>query len=87
MSSQAVWIRSLTSLPLLTDFLKHSCNLSSVKGDPPLRRKNESSNLATRKFHNLSFLRQSLSNTVYTAFAQKKVDTTLWLNYAVNGVN
>ena len=37
MSSQAVWIRSLTSLPLLTDFLKHSCDLSSVKGDPPLR--------------------------------------------------
>ena len=39
MSSQAVWIRSLTSLPLLTDFLKHSSNLSSVKGHPPLKRK------------------------------------------------
>ena len=75
MSSQAVWIRSLTSLPLLTDFLKHSRNWSSVKGDPPLRRKHESSNEATRKFHDLGFLLQSLSNTVHTAFAQKKVDT------------
>ena len=39
MSTQAVWIRSLTSLPLFTAFLKHSCNLSSVKGDPPLKKK------------------------------------------------
>ena len=38
MSTQAVWIRSLTSLPLFTAFLKHSCNLSSFKGDPPLKK-------------------------------------------------
>ena len=39
MSTQAVWIRSLTSLPLFTALLIHSCNLSSVKGDPPLKKK------------------------------------------------
>ena len=39
MSTQAVWIMSLTSLPLVTTFLKHSCNLSSVKGDPHLQKK------------------------------------------------
>ena len=39
MSTQAVWIRSLTSLPLFIAFLKHSCNLSSVKGDPHLQKK------------------------------------------------
>ena len=38
MSTQAVWIRSLTSLPLFTAFLKHSCNLSSVKGYPSLKK-------------------------------------------------
>ena len=39
MSTQAVWIRSLTSLPLFITFLKHSYNLSSVKGDPHLQKK------------------------------------------------
>ena len=39
MSTQAVWIRSLTSLPLFIAFLKHSYNLSSVKGDPHLQKK------------------------------------------------
>ena len=39
MSTQAVWIRSLTSLPLFIAFLKNSCNLSSVKGDPHLQKK------------------------------------------------
>ena len=39
MSTQAVWIKSLTSLPLFIAFLKHSCNLSSVKGDPHLQKK------------------------------------------------
>lgn len=36
---QAVCARSLTSCPLLIAFLKHSCSLSSGKGDPPLKRK------------------------------------------------
>ena len=40
-STKAVWIRSLTFFNLFTAFLKHSCNLSSVKGDPPLKMKDK----------------------------------------------
>ena len=53
MSTQAVWIRSLTSLPLFTAFLKHSCNLSSVKGDPPLKKKKEDKQTVTEQQNNL----------------------------------
>ena len=66
MSTQAVWIRSLTSLPLFTAFLKHSCNLSSVKGDPPLKKKKEDKQTVTEQQNNLitvsSFTRQNSPN-------------------------
>ena len=62
MSSQAVWIRSLTSLPLLPDFLKHSCNLSSVKGHPPLRGKKRT-RAVTRQQEN--FMTSASSGRVY----------------------
>ena len=66
MSTQAVWIRSLTSLPLFTAFLKHSCILSSVKGDPPLKKKKEDKQTVTEQQNNLitvsSFTRQNSPN-------------------------
>lgn len=37
---QAVCTRSLTSFALFTATLKHSCSLSSARGDPPWRKKN-----------------------------------------------
>ena len=78
MSSQAVWIRSLTSLPLLTDFLKHSCNLSSVKGHPPLKRKK--TRAVTKQQEN--FTTSASSGRVYQILFtppshKKKVDTKL----------
>ena len=36
---QAVCTRSLTSFALFTATLKHSCSLSSARGDPPWRKK------------------------------------------------
>ena len=51
MSMQAVCIKSLISFPLVTAFLKHSCNLLSGKGDPPLNKRKEFLNLKT---HSLS---------------------------------
>ena len=53
MSTQAVWIRSLTSLPLFTTFLKHSCNLSSVKGDPHLQKKTDKQTVTEQQNCNL----------------------------------
>ena len=53
MSTQAVWIRSLTSLPLFTAFLKHSCNLSSVKGDPHLQMKTDKQTVTEQQNCNL----------------------------------
>ena len=53
MSTQAVWIRSLTSLPLFTAFLKHSCNLSSVKGDPHLQKKTDKQTVTEQQNCNL----------------------------------
>ena len=52
MSTQAVWIRSLISLPLFTAFLIHSCNLSSVKGDPPLKRNKKDKQTVTEQQNN-----------------------------------
>lgn len=53
MSTQAVWIRSLTYLALFTAFLKHSCNLSSVKGDPSLKKKKKDKQTVTEQQNNL----------------------------------
>ena len=53
MSTQAVWIRSLTYLALFTAFLKHSCNLSSVKGDPSLKKKKKHKQTVTEQQNNL----------------------------------
>ena len=52
-STEAVWIRSLTSLPLFTAFLKHCCNLSSVKGDSPLTKKKKDKQTVTEQQNNL----------------------------------
>lgn len=38
---QAVCTRSLTSFALFTATLKHSCSLSSTRGDPPWRKKQQ----------------------------------------------
>ena len=38
---QAVCTRSLTSFALFTATLKHSCSLSSTRGDPPWRKKKQ----------------------------------------------
>ena len=40
---QAVCTRSLTSFALFTATLKHSCSLSSTRGDPPWRKKKKNS--------------------------------------------
>ena len=53
MSTQAVGIRPLTSLLLCTAFLKHSSNLSSVKGDPPLKRNKKDKQTVTEQQNNL----------------------------------